>query len=282
MRRNVSFLTVVLLLLLALSGRAWGEGFFEKESTSQRLSWIPLDLQEVVVSAFPEEVPIQEIYRIEINVPERQLYLLAGDQVLKTYPVAVGSARYRTPIGPRYLTDVTWNPWWFPPPYADWAKGAKPAPPGPGNPLGPVKMSLGGDIRLHGTNAESSVGRPVSHGCMRMRNRDARELAWFFQSLFSDQTDLELLETYKRFRGQSFVVKLNQRIPVAIVYDRVSLRNKEIEIHPDIYGLGRTIDEEVLNKLSMIGIQPWEVDPFNLEGLRQASGSFRVKITDLL
>ncbi|HEX2240693.1 MAG TPA: L,D-transpeptidase, partial [Actinomycetota bacterium] len=34
-----------------------------------------------------------------------------------------------------------------------------------------------GVIGLHGTNDPTSVGRPASHGCIRMRNEDITELA---------------------------------------------------------------------------------------------------------
>ncbi len=31
-------------------------------------------------------------------------------------------------------------------------------------------------IYIHGTNNENGVGRPLSHGCVRMRNREVIEL----------------------------------------------------------------------------------------------------------
>lgn len=31
-------------------------------------------------------------------------------------------------------------------------------------------------IYIHGTNDEAAIGRPASHGCIRMRNADVREL----------------------------------------------------------------------------------------------------------
>jgi UDP-N-acetylmuramate--alanine ligase len=37
---------------------------------------------------------------------------------------------------------------------------------------GPGRDSLARYIYLHGTNHENEIGRPVSHGCVRMRNDD--------------------------------------------------------------------------------------------------------------
>ena len=38
----------------------------------------------------------------------------------------------------------------------------------------------GGVIGLHGTNDPSSIGRPESHGCIRMRNAD---ISWLVRIL---------------------------------------------------------------------------------------------------
>ncbi len=47
----------------------------------------------------------------------------------------------------------------------------------PNNPMGQFAMTLGdGTYAIHGTNRPASVGRFVSHGCIRMYNADIREL----------------------------------------------------------------------------------------------------------
>lgn len=271
----------VLILCFFLPSSALAGSFFEEGAVEQRRGWDLFDPQEFVESVFGGEVPVQQEYRIEINVPERRLYLYKGDQRIRSHAVAVGSYRYRTPVGPRFIENITWNPWWYPPP-SDWAKNEKPHPPGPGNPLGRVKMSLGGDILLHGTNAESSVGRPVSHGCMRMKNREAEELAWFFQRNFSDETEESLLGRYKKNPWQSFYVRLNQMIPVTIVYDRVAIRDKELQIYPDIYGRQKDVEEEILSELSTVGIPLWVVDLFKIDEIKRETGIVKVPISELL
>lgn len=48
---------------------------------------------------------------------------------------------------------------------------------GPGNPLGARAMYLGGTVyRIHGTDAPSTIGKPVSSGCIRMLNDDVIDL----------------------------------------------------------------------------------------------------------
>ena len=47
----------------------------------------------------------------------------------------------------------------------------------PNNPMGAFALTLGdGTYAIHGTNRPASVGRFVSHGCIRMYNADIRAL----------------------------------------------------------------------------------------------------------
>jgi lipoprotein-anchoring transpeptidase ErfK/SrfK len=71
------------------------------------------------------------------------------------------------------------DPWWYPPVYDSWAKGLKPVPPGPSNPLGTRWMGLSAaGVGIHGTDAESSIGYSLSHGCIRMHVPEAE---WLFE-----------------------------------------------------------------------------------------------------
>ena len=42
--------------------------------------------------------------------------------------------------------------------------------------LGTHRLNLGNGYALHGTNQPSSIGRSVSHGCIRLRNEDIARL----------------------------------------------------------------------------------------------------------
>ncbi len=57
-------------------------------------------------------------------------------------------------------------------------EGLKPVPPGPDNPLGTRWMGLSvPGVGIHGTDAPSSIGYSLSHGCIRMQVPDAE---WLF------------------------------------------------------------------------------------------------------
>jgi len=173
---------------------------------------------------------------IEVNIPATEMTLYKDGEELFRRPVAIGSAVYPTPEQESSIHVIEWNPWWFPPDAA-WARKDKPTPPGPGNPLGPVKLRLGryGEILFHGTNKSWTVGRPTSHGCMRMFNRDAKSLAWYLQSNFSRKNDPELLEMYEKRRRSTFRVKLEEPVPVTLIYNPVVFRNNKLVFYPDHY-----------------------------------------------
>ena len=102
---------------------------------------------------------------------------IAGTDV-RQYNTAVGKRNHPTPAGRFVVRHIVWNPAWVPP-NAGWAKGKKPAAPGdPKNPMRAVKIFFQEpDYYIHGTNDEDSIGYAASHGCVRMAEADAVELA---------------------------------------------------------------------------------------------------------
>ena len=115
---------------------------------------------------------------IVINRSVNRLYLYRRSRLRRTFAVATGQTIYPTPTGTFQIV-VKWkNPWWYPPTQDSWAKGLKPVPPGPDNPLGTRWMGLSvSGVGIHGTDAPSSIGYSVSHGCIRMQVPDAE---WLF------------------------------------------------------------------------------------------------------
>jgi lipoprotein-anchoring transpeptidase ErfK/SrfK len=106
------------------------------------------------------------------------LRLFDGDQLVRSFGIATGQARYPTPTGVFEVVDKQRDPWWYPPKTSDWAKGLKPVPPGPGNPLGTRWMGLSAPgVGIHGTPDDASIGYSASHGCIRMHVPDAE---WLF------------------------------------------------------------------------------------------------------
>jgi lipoprotein-anchoring transpeptidase ErfK/SrfK len=131
-----------------------------------------------VEAAIRQPARRMENFGLIVDISERRLYVMSGNDVVRTFPVAVGEEGYATPAGNFTIRRMIWNPDWRPPPSA-WARDKKYEAPGsPGNPMGRVKLFFREpDYYIHGTGLASSLGNARSHGCLRMRNIDAVELA---------------------------------------------------------------------------------------------------------
>ena len=115
--------------------------------------------------------------RLEVDLSHRELLAFVDGDVVKRYPVAIGTKDYPTPEGSFRIRKVIFNPAWKPPD-SKWAKGKSAKPPGhPENPMKLVKMFFSEpDYYIHGTNDNESLGKDESHGCVRMAKADVEEL----------------------------------------------------------------------------------------------------------
>lgn len=106
---------------------------------------------------------------ILISVPDRQLALIDGGQIVKIYPIAVGADGTPSPEGDFTIISRVTNP--------SWTHKGKVVGPGKGNPVGSRWMGLSQKgYGIHGTNAPRSIGKAASHGCFRMGKKDVEEL----------------------------------------------------------------------------------------------------------
>jgi hypothetical protein len=107
---------------------------------------------------------------ILINIAARTLYWYEDSKLVRSFPVGVGTAGTRTPVGKYAVEDKAKFPWWQPP----W--GGAVVPPGPQNPLGTRWIQFHGGYGIHGNNSPASIGGYVSHGCVRMYGDDVEWL----------------------------------------------------------------------------------------------------------
>jgi lipoprotein-anchoring transpeptidase ErfK/SrfK len=104
-----------------------------------------------------------------VSIPDRKLAVIEGDDVIATFPIAVGAAVSPSPAGQFQIVSRVSNPTYY--------HGGKVIPTGKSNPLGTRWLGLSQKgYGIHGTNAPKSVGHAASHGCIRLRNRDMEQL----------------------------------------------------------------------------------------------------------
>lgn len=127
----------------------------------------------------PIDAPVD---RIVIDVAARTLTAHAADgRVLRRYPTVVGDT-YATYRGELVVTDMVHDPpYRLDPERWDEIPDELPAvslPPGPNSPVGAVWMPLSADgFGIHGTADPETIGHTESHGCVRLTNWSALELA---------------------------------------------------------------------------------------------------------
>ncbi len=99
-------------------------------------------------------------------------------ELVKTYTVAVGSAKYPTPTGRFVVQTKQVNPPWNVP-NSEWAGdlAGETIPGGdPKNPLVARWIGFNGSVGFHGTASAGSLGTAASHGCVRMSPSDVIDL----------------------------------------------------------------------------------------------------------
>jgi len=135
----------------------------------------------VVVAPAADELPAQ-LTRIEVDKAVRQVRAYAGDTLVAAYPATVGSSERPAPEGEWAVRSVALDPNYNYDPsrltFGDMKGGKMTIPPGPNNPVGAVWIALTKDTYgIHGAPEPRLVGKTASHGCVRLTNWDARELA---------------------------------------------------------------------------------------------------------
>lgn len=214
----------------------------------QRMQWMPANVSGRLIL---------------VNIPEFQLYVDSGNNVLFPMAVVVGAEGHNTTMFSGNLSEVVFSPYWNIPPSIV-KKEILPAmernkhylaekgieitgqedglpvmrqPPGPKNPLGKVKFVFPNsfDIYLHDTPDKGLFAkrtRDASHGCIRLA--DARKLAIYL--LQGTQWTADKIDAAMNSGNQQFV-KVPRPVPVLITYYTAWVdNNNTLHFADDIYG----------------------------------------------
>jgi murein L,D-transpeptidase YcbB/YkuD len=226
----------------------------------------------VAVASGPARVAGQDVSqqsaftKLVLNVPAARVDVWYEGAVVRSYAVAVGARSFPTPLGEFELREITWNPWWVPPP-SEWARDEKPTPPGERNPMGRVKLQFGDYYYVHGTPDTTSIGRAASHGCVRMRNDDAIELARFVLTVSDSIVPPALLDSLERDPRRTYRIPLKCKVPVVVRYDLAEVRDTMLELYPDVYRRSLSLRTEALAALERAGYTDAELDLQRLDAI---------------
>lgn len=111
----------------------------------------------------------------------------ANGKMVAAYPATIGSTDTPSPSGTHAVSRIALDPNYTYNPKLNFKQGQNDKvltiPPGPNGPVGSVWIALDKPTYgIHGTPEPSKIGKTESHGCVRLTNWDARELAKLVKS----------------------------------------------------------------------------------------------------
>ncbi|MFL6675723.1 MAG: L,D-transpeptidase family protein [Massilia sp.] len=127
--------------------------------------------------------PVPKAAKVVVSKGERVLMLHDSEgRMVAQYPASTGSEHDPLPIGTWKITGVSRNPTYNYNPRLFWdaAPGDKKVkvPAGPNNPVGVAWIDLSKEhYGIHGTPLPAQIGKTESHGCIRLTNWSASEVA---------------------------------------------------------------------------------------------------------
>ena len=125
----------------------------------------------------------QQVARIVADKGKKQVFAYDADgKLVAAYPATIGSTDTPSPTGTHAVSRVAFNPNYTYNPKINFKQGDNDKvltiPPGPNGPVGSIWIALDKPTYgIHGTPDPSKIGKTESHGCVRLTNWDAQELA---------------------------------------------------------------------------------------------------------
>lgn len=137
--------------------------------------------EEIIVANVRNDLP-EDIHLIIAHKGAKQLYLFnSKNKMIASFPATIGSSDTPSPEGTYTVKNVAPNPWYgYNPKNFVQGGNMKPLslPPGPNNPVGNMWIGLSKpSFGIHGTPNPSLISKTASHGCIRLTNWDANDLA---------------------------------------------------------------------------------------------------------
>ena len=131
---------------------------------------IPVPTVQPTIIPTVKPASMEESVRLVVQRGKRRVVVYKGEKVVAKYPIAVGKAGWETPIGAFTVINKEEDPI-----FKSFKTGII-IEPGPDNPLGVRWIGIWTDgktqLGFHGTDQPELIGKAVSHGCMRMHNKD--------------------------------------------------------------------------------------------------------------
>src|ERR1700730_18323975 len=137
---------------------------------------------KIVVANIEQKPPIGTAEKVVVDKSLKEVRVLdAEGRLMVFYPASIGSEHRPAPSGTRKVRSIQENPIYHYSPKLKFKQVKVKRPftiaAGPNNPVGLVWIDLGDGFGIHGTPMPDKIGKSASHGCIRLTNWDALQLA---------------------------------------------------------------------------------------------------------
>jgi hypothetical protein len=182
-------------------------------------------------------------------------------RLIKSYKIGIGYPEFPLPVGLRKARVIIFNPTWTPPDEPWVAKmknvsaGQQVAAGSKLNPLGPIKIPIGGPSLIHGGKSPAKLGTFASHGCVGLTTPQVQDFAKRLAQLGgAELTDAELAD-YARNKTQTKQVKLERPMPVELRYETIIVEDGKLHIYRDVYDQETNTEENLRAVLEANGVR---------------------------
>jgi lipoprotein-anchoring transpeptidase ErfK/SrfK len=138
------------------------------------MNWRPITGFTLIFWALMVAPAVAQVW-LELILSQRRVLVWRDNRVIRSYPVAVGKPGWETPQGDFVVEVKVKDPVW-----QSFTSSTQIPAGHPRNPLGRHWIGFWSDgvdeIGFHGTPHPETVGKAISHGCVRMYPRDVAEL----------------------------------------------------------------------------------------------------------
>jgi len=225
--------------------------------------------------------------RIVVNTPAYRMDVFEAGRLIKSYKVGIGYPQFPLPTGLRKAKVIIFNPTWTPPDEPWVAKmknisaGEKVEAGSKLNPLGPIKIPIGGPSLIHGGKSPAKLGTFASHGCVGLTTPQVKDFAKLLAQLGgASLTDEDLLK-FGRDKTQTKQVKLTKDVPVELRYETIVVEDGKLHIYRDVYDEGTNTEENLRSVLAASGVKLEDLTDDErakaLDALAQMSGQAGAK-----
>jgi len=202
------------------------------------------ETNEPVMLKGPNAVPKDT--RIIVNIPAFRMDVFQEGTLLRSFKIGIGYQQFPLPTGFRKAEQIIFNPTWTQP-NESWASdpGAITPAGAAGNPLGPIKVPIGGANLIHGGKALGKIGTFASHGCVGLTNDEVKD----FVRTLADATKIQLTDDtisgYLKHKTRTQVVKLPKAVPVELRYETIVIQEGQLHVYRDVYNKNTTTEENL-------------------------------------